>query len=132
MTAILQALVRAEVKNSLGSLSRSAGTANGTAVDLAQYEGTVLVVLDSAAPAAGGTLDVKVQESDDNSSWSDVAVASIVGGAFTQVTVGGGASVQSRYFDKTAVKRYVRAVGVGATAATVYGMNFITQKKSQS
>ena len=131
MTAILNALARGDVKNLLGSLSRGAGTTNGTGVDMRDYEGVVLAVLDSAASAATGTLDVKLQESDDNVTFTDIAIAQIIGGAFTQVT-SAAASVQSRYFDVSAVKQFVRAQGVGVNAATVYGVNLIGQKKYQS
>lgn len=43
-------------------------TANGTGVDLQQYSGDVAVVLDSAAgTGTTPTLDVKLQDSADNS-----------------------------------------------------------------
>ena len=128
MTASLAALARAEFKSSLGALSRAAGTANGTSLDLQLYEGPVLLVLDSAASAATGTLDLKLQDSADNSTFADVTVGNVVGGAFTQVT-SAGASVQSRYIDKNLVNRYVRLVGTGVNAATVYSAGFIVQKK---
>lgn len=132
MTASLAALARGEYKSSLPALSRGAGTANGTSLDLQLYEGPVLIFLDSAASAATGTLDLKLQDSADNSTFADVPVANLNGttsGAFVQVT-SAGASVQQRYFDKNLVNRYVRLVGTGVNAATVYAAGFIVQKKS--
>jgi len=88
--------------------------ANGAGADLQGYQGVLKIVLDSGA--GGGTtptLDVKIQDSADNSTFADV-----LGKVFTQVT-GASASIQSLAIDTRAVKRYIRAAltitGTGAT-----------------
>ena len=78
--------------------------ANGAGADLQGYQGVLKIVLDSGA--GGGTtptLDVKIQDSADNSTFADV-----LGKVFTQVT-GASASIQSLAIDTRAVKRYIRA-----------------------
>lgn len=80
-------------------------SANGAGVDLLDYLGKAKIILQSSA--GGGTtptLDVKIQESDDNSTFEDVA-----GATFAQVTDAAdltaaiGLQIDPR-------KRYVRAV----------------------
>ena len=129
MTAIMSALARADFKTLLPAVSR-ASTTNGTGVDLVDYEGVAAVYLDAAA-AGGGTADFKLQESDDNSSWADVAAADIVGGAFTQVTTGG-ASLQTRYINISDRKRYIRGVVTIVTGPSVAGFELVAQKKYQN
>jgi len=78
--------------------------ATGAGADLQSYQGVLKIVLDSGA--GGGTtptLDVKIQDSADNSTFTDV-----LGKVFTQVT-GASASIQSLAIDTRAVKRYIRA-----------------------
>lgn len=89
-----------------------AASANGTGVDVKDYIGTMQVMLDAGAATAGTspTLDVKIQDSDDDTTFADVT-----GKAFTQVT--SVASRQQLVLDTNAVRRYVRAV------ATVGGTN---------
>lgn len=57
-------------------------TYNGASVDVLGY--TALVVLNSGENLAGGTVDVHIEESDDDAAWTDWAT-----GAFLQVTVDG-------------------------------------------
>lgn len=81
-----------------------AATANGTGVDIKDYVGTMQLLLDSGAGAGTTpTLDVKIQDSDDNTAFADVT-----GKAFTQVTTV--ASRQQMVLDTNAVRRYIRAV----------------------
>lgn len=96
---------------SLIPASDVAATANGTGVDIKDYVGSLQLLLDAGAATAGTspTLDVKIQDSDDNSSYADVT-----GKAFTQVTTV--ASRQQMVIDTNAVRRYIRAVvTVGGT-----------------
>ena len=80
-------------------------TANGTGVDVKDYNGIGHLILTSAAGTGSNpTLDVHVEDSADNSSFADVA-----GMAFTQVT-NAAASLQSMAVNMDAVRRYVRAV----------------------
>jgi hypothetical protein len=84
---------------------------NGTGVDLQEYSGEMCAILDSAAGTGDpdNTLDVKLQDSADNSSFADVS-----GLVFTQVTDTAG--IQKLSFNKDEVRRYVRAVkDVGGT-----------------
>jgi hypothetical protein len=83
---------------------------NGTGVDLQQLSGELAIIADvSAGTGTSPTLDLKVQESDDNSTFTDVS-----GGAFTQVA--GSASVQKISLNKDELKRYIRiAKDVGGT-----------------
>ena len=77
-------------------------TGNGSGVDLKGYEGDVLFVLDSAAGGGSSpTLDVTIEDSDDNSTF-----ASLSGAAFMQVT--GTASTQKITISADECKRYVR------------------------
>lgn len=95
----------------LAPASRTA-SANGTGVDLKNYVGRAKVILHSAAAAAGTspTLDVKIQDSADNSSFADLDPAV----AFSQVT--NAASLQEVSLDLDKVRRYVRAVAtIGGT-----------------
>ena len=88
------------------------GDGNGTGVDLQSYAGEICLILNSAAGTgnADNTLDIKIQESADNSSFTDVS-----GAAFTQVTTA--ASVQKLSLNKDELKRYIRAVkDVGGTS----------------
>src|SRR3989304_6036473 len=79
-------------------------TANGGGVDLQGYVGSLKLILDSAAgTGTTPTMDVKIQDSADNTTFADVS-----GLTFTQVV--GAASLQSLGVDTRAVKRYIRAV----------------------
>ena len=88
--------------------------ANGAGADLQGYQGVLKIVLDSGA--GGGTtptLDVKIQDSADNSTFADV-----LGKVFTQVT-DASASIQSLAIDTRAVKRYIRvALTITGTSPT--------------
>lgn len=93
-----------------------AATANGTGVDIKDYVGTLQLLLDAGAPTAGTTptLDVKIQDSDDNTTFADVT-----GKAFTQVTTV--ASRQQLVIDTNSVRRYIRSVvTIGGTATPAY------------
>ena len=85
--------------------ARATATANGTGVDISDYIGRITFSL--SADAMGGTTptgNVKLQESDDDSTYSD-----ITGAAFAEVT--DAAAVQEDItLDSRALKQYVRAV----------------------
>ena len=69
------------------------------------------------------TLDGKIQESTDGSTWTDIA-----GATFTQVTATG--NYQAITFDRT--KRYVRYVGtVGGTSPSFALAVVISEQKKQ-
>lgn len=105
--------------NHLVSLARGAGTYNGTGIDTRGFNA---IQFDVAVGdiAAGGTIDVKIQESDDNSAFSDIAGAAIVQLIATDdnkiPTIDvklGGTSVR---------KRYVRAQAVVAAATSSFAV----------
>jgi len=87
----------------------------GSAVEVLGYQ--VVVLLESGANEAGGTVDVKLQHRDTaTETWTDV-----VSGAFTQVTT---ANDNASYeMDYAGGKRYLRAVATVGTAACVFGVN---------
>lgn len=100
-------------------------TANGTSVDLKDYIGRAKVILHSAlGTGTTPTLDVKLQESDDNSTFTDIS-----GAAFTQVT-DAAASLQALSLDLDKTKRYVRAVStIGGTTPSFTGNCVLVGRK---
>ena len=121
-------------KSYLGTLlacdARTA-SANGTGFDLEGSngaEGEAIVVLASDAASAGSspTLDVKLQESSDNSTFTDIS-----GATFTQVTDAAQA-LEKITINTNDVKRYLRAVGtIGGTSspAFTYSVALVYGKK---
>jgi hypothetical protein len=98
-----------------------ASTANGSGVDLQGYEGDAAFILSAEAGSSGVTYAVHIEESADNSSWSDVDQNGA--GAFT-TTSANTASFQQIALNVSDLKRYVRAVttvagGTGTGALTV-------------
>lgn len=87
----------------LANASRAA-TANGTGVDIKGVRGSLAVILSAAAASAGDTLDVKIQDSPNDSDWTDVS-----GAVFTQVTASA-ASDQKLALQADSLQRYIRAV----------------------
>lgn len=84
----------------------------GTAIDIFGYE--AIVQLDSGANGTGGTVEAKIQESDDNVTWEDWT-----GGAFTQVTESNDNAIQKIAY--TGTKQYIRTVATVGTAACSFG-----------
>lgn len=109
-------------KQSISPVDRTAGTVNGTGVDTQGFNEATLVV-NVGVHDADTTLDVHVEESDDNTNFTDVTDAAIVQLAaapaappMVGVRLGGGANR----------KRYVRAVGVVAgTNSVLYSASII-------
>jgi len=100
--------------------------ANGAGADLQGYQGVLKIVLDSGA--GGGTtptLDVKIQDSADNSTFTDV-----LGKVFTQVT-GASASIQSLAIDTRAVKRYIRAALTITGTSPTFGLAVVAAGQKQ-
>ncbi len=75
-------------------------SANGTAVDLGDGDGPCFAILMTGTVAAGTTLAVALEESDDQSSWDPIA-----DGEFPNVT----SSNQKRAIPFHRSRRYVRA-----------------------
>ena len=96
-------------------------TGNETGVDLQDYEGDITLVLDAEAGGSSITYAVKVQDSSDNSTFTDVS-----GAAFTTTTANT-ALVESLVVNSDEIKRYARVVitvagGTGAGALSVTGL----------
>lgn len=93
--------------------------ANGTGVDVSQYVGSIAVVLSCKCTAGTSpTLDVKLQESDDDVTYTDIS-----GGAFTQVTDAGtsAATREKIVVNVDACKKYIRALkDIGGTGSPAF------------
>lgn len=119
------------VARSFAPLSRTA-TANGTALDTQQYNGSLLVVVDCGAASAGTTptADFTIEDSADNSSFT--ANTAALSAVFTQVTTT--ATLQTRSVDLRACRRYVRVVfAIGGTSSPAFPLNahFVGQTQVQ-
>ena len=80
-----------------------------------------MVIFESGTNGTGGKVDVKLQESDGNSTFTDVT-----GGAFTQVTeANDNATYELAY---TGSKAYLRAVATVAVADCSFGVSIITHE----
>jgi len=84
----------------------------GTGVDVLGY--TALVNLISGTNGAGGTVDVKIQESDDSTTWTDWT-----GGVFAQVTEDNDNATYEKAY--TGTKQYIRTVAKVLVAACEFG-----------
>jgi len=79
-----------------------------------------VVYLNSGTNGAGGTIDAKIQESDDDVTYTDWA-----GGAFTQVTETNDNAVQEKEY--TGSKQYIRVVCTVAVATCDFGVDVIVK-----
>lgn len=99
--------------------SVAAGTANTGGVDMQLFRRATFV-LDVGAFGASATVDMKLQESADNSSFADMSGSGVT---ITQLAAAGGnnrlASLEVRAGQLSAGKRYVRALVTVGTAATI-------------
>lgn len=100
-------------------------SADGSGVDIRDYVGKLKIILDAAAgTGTTPTLDVKLQESADNTTFNDIA-----GAVFTQVITA--ASLQSIGVSVDPAKRYIRAVATiaGGTPSFSFSVNAVGQKQ---
>ena len=95
--------------------------ATGTGVDLKDYEGAILITQNHGTST--GTLDGKIQDSADNSSFTDVS-----GLTFAQSTTT--ADVQGLVVQSKQVRRYIKYVGTVGTGPQVVGVSMVGVKKS--
>lgn len=102
-----------------------ASTANGSGVDLQGYEGSAAFVFSAEAAGSGVTIAMKIQESADNSSWSDVD-----SGGFT-TTAANTAAFEQIDLNISDLKRYVRAAGTvaGGTSTAAVNVTAYASKK---
>jgi hypothetical protein len=114
------------VKPTIQPASYGAGTVNGAAVENVNpgrpYDGfnKCIVMLHAGLSSAGSTVNVKLQESDNGSTWSDIP-----GAAFSQVTPANDETVYTMQLSLVGRKRYFRAVGTVGTAASVFGVTLL-------
>ena len=101
-------------------------TATSSAIDLLEYDGDVVLILDSAAGGGSSpTLDIKLTESDETGgTFTDLS-----GAAFTQVV--DAASMQTLTINKDSSKRFVRIVQTigGSSPTFTFSINLIGLKK---
>lgn len=97
-------------------------TVNGASVDLLGFNSAMLVI-NTGAIAGSGNFTPKLQESDDNSAWSDVVAADLHGAFVTPLAAASVYKVGYKGF-----KRYIRPVltlnsgtSIAASATVVKG-----------
>lgn len=95
--------------------------ATGTGVDLQDYEGPVVITQNHGVST--GTLDGKIQDSADNSSFADVS-----GLTFTQETTTAG--IQKLVVQSKQVRRYIKYVGTVGTGPQVVSVSMVGVKKT--
>lgn len=107
----------------VGSLYNAGGqtNGNGSAVDLNNGDLSTNLVLNAGTVGSDG-VTVKAQESDDQTTWTDIS-----GASFTLNSGGGSAGVQVKRVLRS--KRYVRGSTSGVTATTNFSLDVIAQKK---
>jgi hypothetical protein len=122
----MQEILGASVLSLFDPADRGA-SANGSAVDILEYEGQAAAILQSAAgTGTNPTLDVKLEDSADGATgWADIA-----GTAFTQVT-DAAASAEIIKFNASDVRQYIRAVATigGTTPSFVCAASFVGKKQ---
>ena len=125
MAIIQQNLEKLEISAAVASASVTA-TATSSAIDLKEFDGDVLLVLNCAAGTGSSpTLDIKVQDSDETGgTYGDLS-----GATFTQVTTS--ASVQTLEVNKDECKRFIKLVQTvgGSSPVFVYGISLVGAKK---
>lgn len=123
MTHVLNALAQATGVELAPAASRTS-TLTGTGIDVLEYEGVALVLLNaSAGTGTSPTLDVKLQHSDDDSTYEDVT-----SGTFSQVTdAAETAGVKVMKLNVSDLKRYLRVIGTiaGTTPSFDFGVEFV-------
>jgi len=80
---------------------------------------TAIVNLNAGTVGAGGTVDAKIQESNDNATWTDWT-----GGSFTQVTAANDNAIQEKQY--TGSMAYIRVVAKVLVAACEFGADILT------
>lgn len=93
----------------------------GSSVNVLGFSGRILVQLDVGTMTAGGTLDVKVQESNNGSTWTDVYT-------FSQVTTSNDAQIFE--YNYTGAAQFVRAVASIGVASAPFSVNVLKDAAS--
>jgi hypothetical protein len=113
----LDALVRFPL-HPLASETTTFTGAGGNIANLQALDGDVMILLDSGAAAASGTMTLTIEGSDTGSGgWAAIPASAYVGGAsFTAVAQA--VSTQVRILSKDDIPQYIRAVGTIASSGT--------------
>jgi hypothetical protein len=95
------------------------GTGNQTGVDLHDYDGDIQIILSGTAAGASADLTFRIEESDDNSTFT-----AATGGSFT--AIGNAAYKEVKTLNRDELKRYVRLsctaeTGTASSAVTCFG-----------
>ena len=90
----------------------------GTGIDVLNSAAVVYLV--SGTNSAGATLDVKIQESDDDITYTDVS-----GGAFAQVTTANDNATYEKAY--SGIKQYIRTVATIAVDTAAFNVDIVTQ-----
>jgi uncharacterized phiE125 gp8 family phage protein len=90
----------------------------GTAIDVLGK--TAIVNLNAGACGTGGSVAAKIQESDDNTNWSD-----FTGGGFTTVTEANDNAIQEKEY--TGTKQYIRVVATVAVIACSFSVDVVVK-----
>lgn len=98
----------------LAPVASISAAVDGTGVDLQQFHDSVAIILDANnVSGTTPTLDAKIQDSPDNTNWTDVA-----GATFT--TVDDSASKQTLRVHTREVERYIRVVLTPGGTSPIY------------
>lgn len=127
MTSVMNALAKATIVQLLPNDSRTAD-ANGTGVDVSNYEDEAQVIVDAKnLSGTTPTLDLKLQTSTTSDFSADVD--DVTGGAFTQI--GAVASFQTKQINVNGLKKYLRVVHdvEGTSPVYVASVTLIARKK---
>jgi uncharacterized phiE125 gp8 family phage protein len=89
------------------------------------YGYSAIIILNSGTNGAGGTVDCKIQESNDEIAWTDWT-----GGAFTQITEANDNAIQEKEY--TGSKYYIRTVAKVLVGACYFGTTVITISATSS
>lgn len=96
------------------------GAVNGTGVDLQGFGGATVLVDTGTITGTSPTITPKIQESDDNSTFTDVAAADLLGGALP-ATIGTAEDDTLYKRGYLGTKRYLRGIvsAVGGTSPSL-------------
>ena len=94
-------------------------TGNQTGVDIRDYDGEIQIILTGTAAGSGADLTFRIEESDDNSTYT-----AVTGGGFT--AIGNAAAKQVLTLNASELKRYIRLsctaeTGTASSAVTCLG-----------